>query len=247
MNLFDGKERKGFHVVINGGEGAGKGIQKELLAKEINDYVGIREPGGTPEAEIIREVILNADYDDKKRIEELEKVLQMSIETLTKEYVEKAKKIIEEKGIDGESEMYLYAASRNESNQKVVRQAKKDGKIIIADRSVACSMAYQGYARGIGMEKVWEVNKPTIENAMPDLEIYLEISVEEANKRLAKRQDKYDRLDQEEDAFHQKVRKGYKEYYENHCPYKVVYLNAEDTKEQVHQKILETIKKEILD
>ena len=236
---------KNFYVVINGGEGAGKGVQKELLENYVGESVSVREPGGTKEAEIIREVLLNANYDDTKRIEELEKVKNMDIEPLTKEYVEKAMEIIKKETINGEAEMYLYAASRNESNKKVVIKAKKEKKIIIGDRSVACSMAYQGYARGLGMEKVWEVNKPTIENAMPDLEIYLEISVEEAEKRLLNRKDKYDRLDQESSNFHEKVRKGYKKYYEKHCPYKVIYLNADDAIENVHKKIIETIKKEV--
>lgn len=239
-------EMKNIYVVINGGEGAGKGVQKELLAKIVQDYVPVREPGGTPEAEIIREVLLNADYDDKKRIEELNRVLEMNIEVLTKDYILKAIDIINEQGINGDAEAYLYAASRNESNTKIVKPAKEAGKVIIGDRSVACSMAYQGYARGIGMEKVWALNEKTIENAMPDLEIYLEISVEEANKRLANRPEKIDRLDKESEAFHEKVRQGYKEYYEKYCPYKVVFLNADDTKEQVHQKIVDTIKKEIL-
>lgn len=231
-----------FFVILNGGEAVGKGTQKAKLLDLHPNAVQVREPGGTPEAEKIRFVILDKDASITERLTILANLITSGdISPLCKDYLEKAKDQIIEHGLDGVAEMYLYAASRAESNQKVVRKAKEEGKIILGDRSVACSMAYQGFARGIGMKPVWEVNKPTLEGAYPDLEIFLNLPLEESQKRLSLRTEKQDRLDLENNVFHECVRAGYLEYYKHHCPYPFEIIDASGTIEEVHEKIKKVI------
>lgn len=229
-------------VILNGGEAVGKGTQKQKSVELYPDAVQVREPGGTPEAEIIREILLEKDTTLEARLTQIDEVLAVEcLEPLTRDYLEKAKEEMNQHGLNGIAEAYLYAASRNESNQKVVRTALGNNQIILGDRSVACSMAYQGYARGVGMEFVWALNQPTLENAMPHLEIFLNLPLEETQKRLAGRVEKQDRLDLESEDFHQKVRQGYLAYYENYCPYPYVILDASGTIDEVHAKIKATI------
>lgn len=229
-------------VILNGGEAVGKGTQKQKLLELYPDAVQVREPGGTPEAEIIRNVLLEKDATLEQRIEQIDNVLAVkTIELITADYLQKAKKEMNKNGLNGVAEGYLYAASRAESNQKVVRPALQNNQVILGDRSVACSMAYQGYARGVGMDFVWELNQPTLEGAMPHLEIFLNLPLDETQKRLAGRVEKQDRLDLESEEFHQKVRQGYLDYYEHYCSYPYVILDASGTIEEVHEKIKETI------
>ena len=229
-------------VILNGGEAVGKGTQKQKLVDLYPDAIQVREPGGTPEAEIIRLALLEKDDTLDERIEKINQVLAVEhLEPITRDYLLKAKAEMQKNGLNGNAEAYLYAASRAESNQKVVKTALENHQIVLGDRSVACSMAYQGYARGVGMDFVWELNQPTLENAMPQLEIFLNLPLEETQKRLAGRVEKQDRLDLESKDFHQKVRQGYLDYYENYCPYPYVILDASGTVEEVHEKIKETI------
>ncbi len=80
-------------------------------------------------------------------------------------------------------EAYLYAASRAQLLYTVVKPAKDRGAIIISDRSVLSSLAYQWFARGVGVEKVRDVNRQAIIGCMPDMVFYLESSIEHATER----------------------------------------------------------------
>lgn len=235
--------KKPFFLIINGGDGAGKGTQKQFLLEEFKDTVQIREPGGTEEAEQIRLVILDADLHLHQRVEIVKELLKNEkVINLCKKYLEKALGEMSLNGLTGKAEAYLFAASRSQSNELVVKPALKENKIILGDRGIACSMAYQGSARGLGMDFVWDINKEAVKDAYPHLEIFLDLPLEISMERLKGRTEKQDRLDKETKDFHTKVREGYLTYYKEYCPYPSIIVDATGTIEEVRGKIKNIIK-----
>ena len=109
------------------------------------------------------------------------------------------------------TEALLYAASRAQHIDEVILPALKEGKVVISDRFVDSSLAYQGYARNLG-DTVWEINSPAVSKCMPDITFFLDVSPEEAMGRIASRG--HDRLEKEEMNFHQKVYDGYQKLIE---------------------------------
>ena len=110
--------------------------------------------------------------------------------------------------MDERTEALLFAASRRQHLVEKVIPALQQGKIVICDRFIDSSLAYQGYARGIGLENVMKINEFAIDQHMPDLTIYFDIDPEEGLKRLTGR-DEINRLDVEKVNFHKKVQEGY--------------------------------------
>ena len=86
-----------------------------------------------------------------------------------------------------------------------------DNKIVLCDRYIDSSLAYQGYARGIGIEEVKQLNDFAINGLYPDLTIYLDITAEVGRDRILKNQRDQNRLDKEDIAFHEKVIEGYRQ------------------------------------
>lgn len=111
--------------------------------------------------------------------------------------------------MDPVCEAFLYAASRAHSLRNVVRPHNDAGHIVIADRSFITSLAYQGCARGLGFEKVLEINRPAVENNLPDLVLFLDVAVETALKRVDDIEG--DRWEAYGADFFTKVREGYLE------------------------------------
>lgn len=234
---------------ITGPDGVGKDSVLINILEFMDEYITFREPGGTTESEVIREIILGTN--EETRAKNFENALKMDILTLTREYLEKAFELYNKLSsmnnsnndlLVGEIEAFLYAASRNETNHKVVINNLEKGLNVIGSRSVACSMAYQAGARGLKFEDVWQINKPTL-TKLPDFEIYLDIPTEIAMERLKNRTDKQDRLDKEGFDFHKKTREGYLTYYREYCPYPVYIVDASGTIEENTNRVLEIIKK----
>ena len=112
--------------------------------------------------------------------------------------------------MDAKTEALLYAASRRQHLVEKVLPAVKQGKIVICERFVDSSLAYQGFGRRIGMDEVLSINLFAIDNAYPDMTIYLDVDEQVGLDRLKDRAFK-DRLDQESIDFHHRVKQGYKE------------------------------------
>ena len=112
--------------------------------------------------------------------------------------------------MDARTEALLYAASRRQHLVEKVFPAMKEGKIVICERFLDSSLAYQGYGRQLGFDEVLSINLFAIENTYPDMTIYLDVDEEIGLSRLANRSFK-DRLDQESIDFHHRVSQGYKE------------------------------------
>ena len=112
--------------------------------------------------------------------------------------------------MDSRTEALLYAASRRQHLIEKVLPAINDGTIVICERFVYSSLAYQGKARGIGYEGVKAINDFAIEGCKPDITIYLDVDEKTGQSRINDRGNK-DRLDAESINFHHLVNEGYKE------------------------------------
>lgn len=112
--------------------------------------------------------------------------------------------------MDAKTEALLYAASRRQHLVERVFPALKQGKIVICERFLDSSLAYQGYGRQLGFDEVLSINLFATDNIYPDLTVYLDVDEEIGLSRLKDRSFK-DRLDQESIDFHHRVSQGYKE------------------------------------
>ncbi|WJP97760.1 dTMP kinase [Macrococcus bovicus] len=111
--------------------------------------------------------------------------------------------------MDARTEALLFAASRRQHLVEKVQPALDAGQIVLCDRFIDSSLAYQGYARGIGVEEIMSVNQFAIESYMPDLTLYLKVPPEIGLARIMDNQRETNRLDNESLAFHQRVYDGY--------------------------------------
>lgn len=111
--------------------------------------------------------------------------------------------------MDDRTEALLYAAARRQHLVEKVKPAIEKGAIVLCDRFVDSSLAYQGVGRNLGIKEVMEINEFAIEGFMPDKTFLLEIDVELGMKR-AKKRSALDRLEKEDLDFHLKVAEGYK-------------------------------------
>lgn len=144
---------RGFFLVLEGGEGAGKSTQARLLGEWLSGlgvpHILAREPGGTPVGEAIRKIVL--DKGD----------LAMPPET----------------------ELFLILGARAAFTRDVVRPALEAGKVVIADRYDLSTFAYQGYGRGIDLDQVTEANRIATGGLAPDCYLILDLPVEEGIAR----------------------------------------------------------------
>jgi dTMP kinase len=129
------------------------------------------------------------------------------------EIAEKIRNVILDKShtaMDPRTEALLYAAARRQHLVEKVNPALESGKIVLCDRFIDSSLAYQGHARGLGMDDVYSINKFAIGDRMPDLTIYFDIDPVIGLNRINQHENReVNRLDLEDIQFHYKVREGY--------------------------------------
>jgi dTMP kinase len=163
-------------VTFEGIDGSGKTTQAALLAEwaagEGHEVVAVREPGGTPLGERVRELLLDGPE------------------------------------MTAWAEAALFAAARAELAERVIRPALLRGAWVICDRYVDSSLAYQGGARGLGMDSVRELNAAATGGLIPDQTFVLLVDPEVA---LARRGGRPDRIEREDGAFVRLVDRGYRE------------------------------------
>ncbi|MDQ0228619.1 dTMP kinase [Metabacillus niabensis] len=140
--------------------------------------------------------------------------------------------------MDGRTEALLYAAARRQHLVEKVIPALQEGKTVICDRFIDSSLAYQGYARGLGIDEVYSINEFAINGCFPDLTIYFNIEPEVGLKRIeANSNREKNRLDLEGLAFHRKVQEGYKEVVEKFQD-RIISINANNPKEDVLKDVI---------
>ena len=144
----------------------------------------------------------------------------------------------EVKDISPLTELLLFNASRAQLVSEVIRPNLEKGKFVICDRYADSTTAYQSYGRGLGLEMVKTINNAATQGLKPDLIVLLDIPVEEGLAR--KRVKKQDRFEQEDIAFHQRVREGYLKLAAND-PGRFLVIDASQTKEQIAQSIWQRV------
>lgn len=145
-------------------------------------------------------------------------------------------------GVTPYTEALLLAASRAQHLDEVILPHLKKGDIVLCDRYIDSSLAYQGYARNLGFDFVLSINKYATQH-LPDLTFYIDLDPNIGIKRI-KGRSKYDRLDQESNKFHDKVRLGYLELL-NMYPNRIIKIDGNDSIENITNLIVKTIKEKI--
>ena len=202
-------------ITFEGGEGSGKStVMKDVaarLTKEGYKLVLTREPGGTPIAEEIRNVIL--DKDNTK--------------------------------MDPRTEALLYAASRRQHLVEKIWPALERGEIVLCDRYLDSSLAYQGGARGLGVDKVLSINMFATEGEYPDLTLLFDLEPEEGLKRIEKNKGReVNRLDLEKLEFHKKVRDNFHALAKKYST-RYVVIDASKSLNEVEDEVYKIIKETI--
>lgn len=175
------RQYQGRFVVFEGPDGSGKSTQfrrvTELAKSQGVAITEVREPGGTPVGERIRQHIVLAKADEG---------LEMSVRC----------------------EMLLYMSSRAELVEKRILPALQRGEMVLADRYVASTLAYQGAAGGLAASDIAAVARIATRNLLPDVYVVFDIDEVAAAKRLSPL---LDRMEAKGAEFHRKVRQGYLE------------------------------------
>ncbi len=106
------------------------------------------------------------------------------------------------------TEAMLYAASRAQIVSEVIKPALSEGKVVVCDRFVDSSIAYQAYGRQMG-NAIWDINKYAVDGSMPDYTFFLDINPHSASSRIDSRGEGKDRMELQEDSFRMRVYNGY--------------------------------------
>jgi len=144
--------------------------------------------------------------------------------------------------MDGRTEALLYAAARRQHLTEKVVPALDQGQIVLCDRFIDSSLAYQGHARGIGFDEVMAINAFAINGLMPTLTLYLDITPETGLRRIQEAAGReINRLDLEAASFHHKVREGFQLAAERFKD-RIEVINAEMQPEKVLNDCIATIR-----
>ena len=143
--------------------------------------------------------------------------------------------------MDGRTEALLFAAARHQHIVSEIVPGLRAGKVILCDRYVDSSIAYQGAGRHLGEQAIWQMNQFAIDGLLPDLTIYLDVESEVGLRRIAEhRADQVNRLDEEKLAFHQTVRAAYLRLHQAH-PDRIKLIDAGQPLDQVIAAVTQTI------
>ena len=196
----------GYFVVFEGGEGAGKSTQEALLADAL------RVRGLT--------VVQTREPGGTPAGEAIRRVV------LSPEFA----------GLDVRAEALLFAAARGEHADKVIRPALDRGDVVICDRYLDSSVAYQGFARGLGPKRIRDLSLWATQELVPDLTIVLDIDPVEGLGRFEER----DRLEAEPMEYHRQVRAAFLALAEED-PDRYLVLHAHEDREVIAEAILERV------
>lgn len=141
--------------------------------------------------------------------------------------------------MDSEVEAFLYAAARRQHLVSTIWPALKAGKIVFCDRYIDSSLAYQGHARKLGISHVEKINVLATNNTWPDVTIYFNLSIKEAEKRVDERISR-DRIESEGSSFRRLVHEGYNELLTKYKK-RFIIIDASKSKVEVLQQIISII------
>ncbi|MDG5473851.1 dTMP kinase [Jeotgalibacillus sp. ET6] len=198
------------------------------MSKKRGLFISVEGPEGAGKTTVIKEI-------EQQLISRGHSVL-LTREPGGIEIAEKIRGIIldpDHTTMDSRTEALLYAAARRQHLVEKVFPALNEGTIVLCDRFIDSSLAYQGYARGLGIDEVWSINQFAIEDQMPDCTLFFDIEPEAGMARIAQNsQREINRLDLEALSFHEKVYEGYKLLTER-FPDRIKVIDADQPVENV--------------
>jgi dTMP kinase len=194
---------RGLFVTFEGIDRSGKTTQAGLLCDALGDEaLGVREPGGTPAGEKVRELLKDPSVS-----------------------------------LSPEAEALLFAAARSELVAEVILPALDQGKVVVSDRFLDSSLAYQGGARGLGIDDVERVNHFAVRGLKPDLTFLLELSPEDAAARTGE----HDRFEEEGSELQRAVETAYERLVAAD-PERWRRIDATRSPEQIHEQVVASVK-----
>jgi dTMP kinase len=209
-------DRRGLFITFEGLDGSGKTTQMRRFAERLRaagrTVVETVEPGGTAVGSAIRAILLDPRHH----------------------------------GMASEAEMLLYFAARAQNVQEILEPALKRGDVVISDRWTDSTLAYQGYGRGLGAGVVEELDRYACRGRRPDVTFWidapLEASLERARARNAAVEETQTRMDEQEQAFYERVECGYRALAEGE-PERVVRVDGAGTPEEVEARVWQAWRK----
>lgn len=204
------KKRKGLFITFEGVEGSGKSTQIDLLAEFLSEN-GYK-------------VVKTREPGGTTIGDKIRKIV------LNPEFTE----------MDFKAEALLYAANRAQHVAEVIKPALEKGKVILSDRYIDSSLAYQSFGRGLDQKKVEMISRWATDDLEPDLTILLDIPADEGLERTES--SLADRIEQEDIGFHERVSKGFLKLAKKlHKRIKVI--NATKDMDQIHQEVVKLVQK----
>lgn len=203
-------------ITFEGSEGAGKTTALNEIIKKIKPQLGNQlMTTREPGGNIISEEIRNIIMDSKND------------------------------SMDAKTEALLFAAARRQHLIEEVIPALDAGKLVLCDRYVESSVAYQGAARGIGEQAIWDLNQFATNGLKPDLTIYFDVPIEVGlNRIMQHRTNEINRLDKEHHDFYVKVHDAYEKMAKEY-PDQIVKIDASQPIDQVVADVLKLIKSRV--
>jgi dTMP kinase len=203
-------------ITFEGIEGSGKTTQIQMLSNHLEEsgveHLLTREPGGTPIGDQIRRLVLHPGNA-----------------TMT-----------------ATCELLLYTAARAQHIEQVIGPNLAEGRMVLCDRFKDATLAYQGYGRGLSIELIRHLHAREGLALNPDLTLLFDIEVDtaldRARHRDATRNIDETRFEQEDFAFHDRVRTGYLDLARKESQ-RIVVIDARGTTAEVHQRVLETMRR----
>ncbi|NLV71329.1 MAG: dTMP kinase [Actinobacteria bacterium] len=206
-----GSGYKGLLITFEGLDGCGKSTQMELLAAGLQERGYVVLVTREPGGTALGEAIRDLLLDPRHH------------------------------GMSVRAEALLYAAARAHLAQEVIRPALEDGQVVLCDRYLDSSLAYQGYGRGLGNDDIITLNAWATECLFPDLTILLDLDDELRSGRLAAVPD---RLEAEDEGFHRRVAEGYRQLLTLH-PHRIRRVDAQGTEAEVQKRVRTVIEEEL--
>ena len=200
-------KKKPFFIVFEGVEGCGKSYQSKKLFNKLKknkiDTILTREPGGTKSSELIRNLILK-DYFSKNTKEKFDKY----------------------------TDTLLYLAARNEHIINKIKPALKKKKVVICDRFIDSTLAYQVYGKNVDINFINNIHKKILGNLKPNVVFVLKVSEKSSRARLKKRKTK-NRYDNFAKSFYAKAQKSFIKIAKNKKNYFILESSANDNTLQI--------------
>ena len=197
-------EKRGTFIAFEGVEGAGKGTQVDLAKGFLEGLDYEVLVTREPGGTALGERLRDALLDDHG-----------------------------DEGVDARAEALLFAASRAQHVSRVIRPALEEGKIVLADRYLDSSLAYQGAGRGLGEQDVLSLNVWATQGLFPDLVVLLHLDPDKSRLRI---DTELDRIESEDRSFHAKVAEAFVRIAEDH-PERFVVIDADAPQEVVHERV----------